>query len=70
MCFGSSSSKENYPPPRRIDYGKDYNRYIQDYDKYQRSNAQGLEYNKKKASRRAAVAAAAAGASGGGGGGC
>ncbi|OOQ85858.1 hypothetical protein PEBR_24123 [Penicillium brasilianum] len=70
MCFGSSSSKEKYPPPRRINYGNDYNQYIRDYDNYQRANAQRLKYDKKKASRRAAVVAAAAGASGGGGGGC
>ncbi|KAJ5890765.1 uncharacterized protein N7473_006993 [Penicillium subrubescens] len=68
MCFGSSSSKEKYPPPRRVEYGKDYNRYVRDYDKYQAKN---LEHDRKQAKRRSrntAAVVAAVGASGGGGG--
>jgi hypothetical protein len=73
MCFGSSS-KEEYSPPRRVEYGKDYNRYVRDYDKYQKSYAKGLEHDRKKAARRSrnrvTAGVVAGAAAGGGGGGC
>lgn len=65
MCFGSSSSRDKYPPPRRVEYGKDYYQY-----------AKKLENDRKKAKRRSRNTAAvvafigASGGGGGGGGGC
>lgn len=64
MCFGSSSSRDKYPPPRRVEY-------VRDYDTYH--YAKKLENDRKKAKRRArntAAMVASIGASGGGGGGC
>lgn len=48
MCFGLSSSKPAKPglfPPRRGQYGDNYNQYLRDYDKYQKSKKEYAEWN-------------------------
>ncbi|KAJ5675756.1 hypothetical protein N7462_008653 [Penicillium macrosclerotiorum] len=62
---------ENLYPPRRQDYGNDYDRYLKDYDIYQKFHAKSLERRKKKHKPRSyAGVYAAAATAGGGGGGC
>ncbi|KAJ5161444.1 hypothetical protein N7492_006836 [Penicillium capsulatum] len=70
MCFiFKQSADDNYPPPRRAQYGHDYGRYLRDYDQYQRDHEKHLTYKKRR--HRAGTKNAALGAAGmAGGTGC
>jgi hypothetical protein len=75
MCFGLGSSKPAKPglfPPRRGEYGDNYNQYLRDYDKYQKSKKEYAEWNRKSNRKRMAngnIATLGAGVAVAGGGG-
>lgn len=72
MCFTMfKKPHENYPPPRRIQYGNDYERYLRDQDNYQRDHESFLTAKKRRrqaGTKNATLGAAALGGIGGGGG--
>jgi len=67
MCFRSSND-DKYPPPRPIQYGNDYNRYLRDLDRYQKDRER--YFKKKRRSNNASVAASMAVIGSASGGGC
>ena len=74
MCFGLGDSRPH--PPRRINYGADHDRYLRDYNCYERENEKYLKRknrrhrNNNNAATMGGIAAMSAGATAGGGGGC
>lgn len=76
MCFGLGSSKPPNPgpfPPRRHNYGDDYDKYLRDVDKYQKAKKEYQDWSKKRSRRNlgngniGALGAGIAVAGGGGG---
>lgn len=64
-------------PPQREEYGNNYDRYLQDQERYQRALEEYYKDKKKRRTRHnvnnaawMGAAAGAAGSGGGGGGGC